>query len=81
MAFLTPAQCLEMLSTGQHLPEPTIRALCDVVRTMLSEEPNIALVASPVVVAGDIHGVHDLAFDTSCLLIACPRSNSTISST
>jgi hypothetical protein len=57
MTFITPAECMEMLEKGQVLPEPTVRALCDYVRATLSEEPNIALVSSPVVVAGDIHGV------------------------
>lgn len=54
--WLTPEQCIERIEAGEILPEATMRALCDVVRSQLSEESNVQPVSSPVSVVGDIHG-------------------------
>lgn len=48
--------CIEQLRECKHLPEPDIRALCDIVKAMLIEESNVQPVSSPVTVCGDIHG-------------------------
>ena len=54
--WLTPEEAIERIEAGEILPEATMRALCDVVRSQLSEESNVQPVSSPVSVVGDIHG-------------------------
>jgi len=47
---------VEIAKDCKYLPEPDLRKLCDIVSTILLEEPNIVPVSTPVTVCGDIHG-------------------------
>lgn len=49
-------RCPQELRQCRFLPEPDVRALCDIVRGLLIEEANVQPVSSPVTVCGDIHG-------------------------
>lgn len=44
------------LKTCKHLPERSLKQLCDLVVEYLIEESNVQPVSSPVTVCGDIHG-------------------------
>ena len=46
----------ETISKGEHLPEPTVVSLLNIVRPILFEEPNVLELSSPITVCGDIHG-------------------------
>ncbi len=56
MAIGNPDSWIEQLRQCKYLPEPDIKALCEMVRGILMEESNIQPVSSPVTVCGDIHG-------------------------
>lgn len=56
MAVGNPDTWIEQLRQCKYLPEPDIKALCEMVRGILMEESNIQPVNSPVTVCGDIHG-------------------------
>ncbi|EST05960.1 Phosphoesterase domain protein [Kalmanozyma brasiliensis GHG001] len=56
MAIGNPDTWIEQLRQCKYLPEPDIKALCEMVRGILMEESNIQPVSSPVTVCGDIHG-------------------------
>jgi len=45
-----------MAKRGELLSEGDVRALCEVVKSLLMEEANVQPVSSPVIVCGDIHG-------------------------
>jgi len=47
---------IEQLKECKYLPEPDIKALCDMVKELLIEESNVQPVSSPVTICGDIHG-------------------------
>ncbi|PLW35282.1 hypothetical protein PCASD_13669 [Puccinia coronata f. sp. avenae] len=47
---------ISKLRSCEHLLEAELKSLCEVVRSILVEEPNIQPVSSPVTVCGDIHG-------------------------
>lgn len=47
---------LVMAKKCQHLPEPDLRRLCEMVKEILMEESNIQPVRTPVTICGDIHG-------------------------
>ncbi|POW14790.1 hypothetical protein PSTT_02595, partial [Puccinia striiformis] len=47
---------IDKLRSCEHLPEADLKHLCEIVRSILVEEPNIQPVRSPVTVCGDIHG-------------------------
>ncbi|KAA1123572.1 hypothetical protein PGTUg99_016148 [Puccinia graminis f. sp. tritici] len=47
---------ISKLRACEHLPEAELKNLCEIVRAILVEEPNIQPVRSPVTVCGDIHG-------------------------
>ena len=49
-------QWLETLKGGRCIPEKDLRLLCDKVKEILLEEPNVQHVATPVTICGDIHG-------------------------
>ncbi|GAC98582.1 hypothetical protein PHSY_006176 [Pseudozyma hubeiensis SY62] len=56
MTVGNPDTWIEQLRQCKYLPEPDIKALCEMVRGILMEESNIQPVSSPVTVCGDIHG-------------------------
>lgn len=56
MAIGNPDTWLAQLRECKYLPEADIKALCELVRSILVEESNVQPVASPVAVCGDIHG-------------------------
>ncbi|SPO36818.1 probable serine/threonine protein phosphatase ppe1 [Pseudozyma flocculosa] len=56
MAIGNPESWIAQLRQCKYLPEPDIKALCEMVRAILMEESNIQPVSSPVTVCGDIHG-------------------------
>jgi len=47
---------IETVRACNVLPEDSMKKLCDLVRALLLEEPNVRPVSSPVTVCGDIHG-------------------------
>jgi len=47
---------IELLKQCKVLPEPDLKQLCEMVKLILMEEPNVQEVTSPVTVCGDIHG-------------------------
>ena len=47
---------LELLKDGKLIDEPNVKALCDIVKSILVEESTVTVVNSPVNVCGDIHG-------------------------
>lgn len=47
---------LEKAAKGEVLPEISIKVICAKVREILSQEPNVVEVYSPVTVVGDVHG-------------------------
>ncbi|GAA97965.1 hypothetical protein E5Q_04645 [Mixia osmundae IAM 14324] len=49
-------EAIEWLKKCKHLPESSIRQLCELVKDRLLEESNVQPVSSPVTVCGDIHG-------------------------
>ncbi len=49
-------QWCEELKTCKHLPERSLKQLCDLVVEYLIEESNVQPVSSPVTVCGNIHG-------------------------
>ncbi|KAJ3797786.1 Metallo-dependent phosphatase-like protein [Lentinula aff. detonsa] len=51
-----PDEWIERLRRCEHLPEQSMKSLCDIVRALLMEESTIRPVASPVTICGDIHG-------------------------
>ncbi|SCU92881.1 LAFA_0F13476g1_1 [Lachancea sp. 'fantastica'] len=54
-------KCLELLYSGQLLPESTLRALCFKLKEKLVKESNVVHMSTPVTVVGDLHGqFHDL---------------------
>lgn len=54
-------QWLETLRSGQCITETQLRVLCEKVKEILVEEPNLQYVQTPVTICGDIHGqFHDL---------------------
>ncbi|KAJ4473744.1 Metallo-dependent phosphatase-like protein [Lentinula aciculospora] len=56
MAPFSPDKWIEQLRQCQHLPEESMKTLCDRVRALLMEESTIRPVCSPVTICGDIHG-------------------------
>ena len=56
MAIGNPDTWIAQLRQCKYLPEPDIKALCEIVRGILMEESNIQPVSSPVTVCGAIHG-------------------------
>jgi len=46
----------ESLEKFELIPELDFLILCDKIKEILIDEPNVVHVASPVVVCGDIHG-------------------------
>ena len=51
-----PDRWISQLKECRHLPEPDIKALCNLVLSILMEESNIQPVSTPVTICGDIHG-------------------------
>jgi len=52
---------IETLKRGECIPESELKLLCDKVKEILLEEPNLQHVQTPVIICGDIHGqFHDL---------------------
>lgn len=52
---------LETVESGKCIEEKEFRKLCEKVKDLLIEEPNIQPVQTPVTICGDIHGqFHDL---------------------
>eukprot|EP01099_Mayorella_cantabrigiensis_P002545 TRINITY_DN210_c0_g1_i2.p1 TRINITY_DN210_c0_g1~~TRINITY_DN210_c0_g1_i2.p1 ORF type:complete len:328 (-),score=81.19 TRINITY_DN210_c0_g1_i2:231-1148(-) len=47
---------VEQLKKCKFLPEPDLKRLCEIVKSLLLEESNVQPVSSPVTVCGDIHG-------------------------
>lgn len=47
---------LEKIRRCEHLTESELKQLCDMVKTIMSEESNVQSVSGPVTVCGDIHG-------------------------
>ncbi|KAK9708648.1 sporulation-induced protein [Basidiobolus ranarum] len=52
----SPEQWLDTIFQCQHLSEPDMKKLCEMVKELLLEESNVQPVHSPVTVCGDIHG-------------------------
>jgi len=54
-------QWLETVLKCKIIPEPSVRSLCNTIKTILVDESNIVSVDSPVMIAGDVHGqYHDV---------------------
>jgi hypothetical protein len=54
-------QWIETLKNGQCITESELKSLCDKVKEILLEEPNLQYVQTPITICGDIHGqFHDL---------------------
>ena len=49
-------QYLELLKDNEIIPENEMRALCEDLKEIFLQEPNVAQIAPPVTVCGDIHG-------------------------
>lgn len=47
---------IEKAAKGEVLSEVAIKVICAKVREILSQEPNVVEVYSPVTVVGDVHG-------------------------
>ena len=47
---------IELVRDCNYLPEPDIKALCEMVKDILMEESNVQPLHAPVTVCGDIHG-------------------------
>eukprot|EP00831_Metopus_contortus_P047414 TRINITY_DN38240_c0_g1_i1.p1 TRINITY_DN38240_c0_g1~~TRINITY_DN38240_c0_g1_i1.p1 ORF type:complete len:158 (+),score=12.72 TRINITY_DN38240_c0_g1_i1:29-502(+) len=45
-----------VLRTGKCIPEKEMKQLCEIVKDILLEEPNVQPIQTPVTVCGDIHG-------------------------
>ena len=49
-------KALESIKLGNIIPEEHFGSLCDLLKELLMEEPNVMYVKAPVNVCGDIHG-------------------------
>ena len=47
---------IDDVKNGKILPERTLWKVCNKVKELLIEEPNVLSVNAPITVAGDIHG-------------------------
>ncbi len=54
--YLTMEKYLNKVLEGEILPELAIRLLCIKVKEILAKEPNMAVLHTPITVAGDVHG-------------------------
>jgi len=54
-------ECLDLLYEGKILPPITVEYICNELKGLLIEDPNVLVLKSPITVVGDIHGqFHDL---------------------
>lgn len=54
-------ECLEYLYEGKILPPITVEYICNALKELLIQDPNVLILKSPITVVGDIHGqFHDL---------------------
>ena len=51
-----PDEWLQCALNNQHLPETTMKKLCEICKELLMEESNIQPVTTPVTICGDLHG-------------------------
>ena len=49
-------KCLSQLKKGEQIKENEIKIICDKVKEILHQEPNLVHLEAPVTVCGDIHG-------------------------
>ena len=49
-------KCLSQLKKGEQIKENEIKIICDKVKEIFHEEPNLVHLEAPVTVCGDIHG-------------------------
>eukprot|EP00698_Gefionella_okellyi_P004776 TRINITY_DN14421_c0_g1_i1.p1 TRINITY_DN14421_c0_g1~~TRINITY_DN14421_c0_g1_i1.p1 ORF type:complete len:307 (+),score=32.40 TRINITY_DN14421_c0_g1_i1:56-976(+) len=66
---------LGQLHTCKKMSELDVKALCAKVKELLSVEPNIAIVRSPVTICGDIHGQFEDLMELFRIAGKCPDTN------
>lgn len=49
-------KCIEQLSRCEMLSEVTVKEICDKMKDILIDEPNVAFLKAPISVVGDISG-------------------------
>ncbi|KAJ1917680.1 putative serine/threonine protein phosphatase [Tieghemiomyces parasiticus] len=49
-------ECIEVLKRGQFLRPQAVLSICETVKSLLFNEPNVLKIDPPVTVVGDIHG-------------------------
>ncbi|KAJ1919872.1 hypothetical protein IWQ60_007128 [Tieghemiomyces parasiticus] len=50
-------ECIEVLKRGQFLRPQAVLSICETVKSILFNEPNVLKIDPPVTVVGDIHGL------------------------
>lgn len=53
---IDPISLAERLENNQHIEESVVVAICHKLSEILSHEPNVLMLQSPITVVGDIHG-------------------------